>query len=397
MSQTSTATAESATTAEHRTDTQTRTGADPASTTEARTSTAPRPPGDGFAWVSWLRVVAIFGVICIHATGWSAKEPDARHTLTGQLAIGLDFFSRWAVPVFVMLSGTLLLDPARYRGGKDFLRKRALRLVPAILVWNVVYLAYRAVTVDEPLTPAFALRLFLTGKVWTALYFFWIVFGLALVTPVLIPWVAATSRRVQLLTGAAAALIPVLTLITVPTRHADTAWVETPWTWWVPYLGFYLLGYALRDVVLTGWRLLLAAAVAVGGSLELCWQWANPSHLAKAAEKYSPSESYYSLTVLLVAVSVYLLARALIRPDGRLHALAAPGPTAVGRRLGGATLGVFAVHLLVLDAVVALPVIGGREAADSALDLVVRCVLVFVVAYVISLLAARVPLLRRLF
>ena len=385
------------------TETETQTATEEGTTAEAgtaartRTAAAPVSGGDGLAWISWLRVVAIFGVVCIHATGWSAKEPHARHTMVGQVAIGLDFFSRWAVPVFVMLSGALLLDPARYRGGREFLRKRALRLVPAILAWNVVYLVYRAVTVDEPLTPAFALRLFLTGKVWTALYFFWIVLGLALVTPVLMPWVAVTARRVQLMAGAAAALIPVLTLLTVPVRRADTAWVETPWSWWVPYVGFYVLGFALRDVVLTGWRLLLAAGVAVGGSLLLCWQWANPSGLAQTAEKYSPSESYYSLTVLLVAVSVYLLARALIRPDGLLRGLSRRGTARLGRRLGDATLGVFAVHLLVLDAVVALPGVGGGATADSASELVARCVLIFLGAYAISLLGARVPVLRRLF
>jgi surface polysaccharide O-acyltransferase-like enzyme len=352
---------------------------------------------DGLAWLSWLRVLAIFGVVCIHGTGWSATEPDARHTLTGQLAIGLDFCFRWAVPVFVMLSGTLLLDPARHMGAGEFLRKRALRLVPAIIVWHAVYLIYRIVSVDSPLTASDAVGLILKGKLWTALYFFWIVLGLALVTPVLIPWIASTTRRAQVIAGGAAALIPVLTLMTVPVRGADAAWVETPWTWWVPYLGFYVLGYALRDVVLSGGRLMLAAAVAIGGSAVLCWQWANPEPLARTFEKYSPCESYYSLTVLLIAISVYLLARALIRPQGRLRGLTGHAPTRVGRRLGDATLGVFAVHQLVLDAIVALPGIGGEQAADSAPELVLRCVLVIVGAYVIALAAARIPLLRRIF
>ena len=217
-------------------------------------------------WVSWLRVVAIAGVVLIHTAGLTAIAPGARSSAQGQLGIALDFFSRWAVPVFVMVSGALLLDPSRFRNTRDFLRRRALRLVPAIVVWHLVYLAYRVAITDAPISAADAIRLTLTGRMWTALYFFWIVLGLAVITPVLVPWIATVSRRTQLIAGLVAASIPALTLVTVPIRGATLAWIETPWTWWIPYLGYYLLGHALRDVVVTRWRLVLTALLAVGGS-----------------------------------------------------------------------------------------------------------------------------------
>jgi surface polysaccharide O-acyltransferase-like enzyme len=372
----------------------------PASSSSHASSAAAR--SDGLAWVSWLRVVAIAAVVLIHVAGMTAVAPDARSTSQGELGILLDFVSRWSVPVFVMLSGALLLDPRRYRGHRDFLRRRALRLVPAVIVWHLVYLVYIVAFTGQAMSMHDVLERVLTGKLWTALYFFWIVIGLAVITPVLVPWIAVASRRAQLLVGLGAAALPALTVVTVPIRtdalwSADVSWVQTPWTWWIPYLGYYLLGYALRDVVLKSWRLALAAAAAIGCSVLLVWQWGQSTGAGGVLERYLPAEAYYSPTLILLAISVFLLARALIRPGGLLGVLSRRGPALAGRRLGDSTLGVFAVHLLVLQAVLHLPVIGGDDAASSFVQLLARCVTVFVVAYLIALVASRLPLVRRVF
>ena len=364
--------------------------------------TASATLGDGLAWISWTRVVAIFGVVCIHVAGLTAIAPDARDTAQGQLAIVLDFASRWTVPGFVMLSGALLLDPARYRGPGHFMRRRAARLIPAVIVWNLVYLTFLLVTDQKNLDLLRTLELFFTGRLYTALYFLWIVLGLAIITPVLVPWVASATRRAQVVAGLAAAAMPALTVITVPIRtdiewKADMSWVETPWTWWIPYLGYYLLGYALRDVVLTGWRLALAAATALGGTGMLIWQWEKGQGAVGLLERFVPAEAYYSPTLIAITIAVFLCARALIRPRGLLRVLCRRGPALAGRRLGDSTLGVFAVHLLVLEAVFSLPVVGGAPAASTVSELLARCAIVFGVSYLIALLAARVPGVRRVF
>ncbi|HET8615684.1 MAG TPA: acyltransferase family protein [Actinomycetales bacterium] len=356
---------------------------------------AKAPERVSLAWVSWLRVLAITAVVLIHVAGLSAVFAGGRSTTVGRVGIVLDFGSRWAVPVFVMLSGTLLLDPARFRGASDFLRRRAWRLVPPVVFWHAVYLALVVVQGQQHLDAATLTRRILTGQLWTALYFFWIVLGLALVTPVLVPWLAASGRVAHLVVGLAAALMTCLTLLTVPVRDAPLAWVETPWTWWVPYLGFYLLGFALRDVVLPAWGVVLGALTAAVACALLALQWRQHSGMLGALERHSPAESYYSPTVLLISVCVFLVARGLVRPDGALAGLARGAPARVGRRLGDATLGVFGVHLLVLEVVLRLPVVGGERGATSVGLLVTRCVVVLVAAYVFSLVARRLPLLRR--
>ncbi|MGI8457408.1 MAG: acyltransferase [Propionibacteriaceae bacterium] len=358
----------------------------------------PTVPGDGgLSWLSWLRVAAMAAVVLIHVAGLTAIAPDARSTAPGRVAIVANSSSRWAVPVFVMMSGTLLLDPARYRGARRFLRRRALRLVPAVVFWHLVYLGYLAVATDRSLDPGTLAQQILTGRLWTALYFFWIVLGLAVVTPLLIGWVATATRRAQLAAGAFLSALGPLCLVTVPLRHAPYAWLQTAWTWWIPYLGYYLLGYALRSVVLRRWSLVGGVLVAAAGSALLGWHWRRGTGVAGLLERYTPAESYYSPTLVLIAVSVFLVARATMRPAGMLRVACRPVAAVLGRRLGEVTLGVFGVHLLVLELVLRLPVLGGNPAADSVGQLLTRCVTVFVLAYLIALVASRLPVLRRVF
>jgi hypothetical protein len=192
-----------------------------------------------------------------------------------------------------------------------------------------------------------------------------------------------------------------LSVITVPLRSdldwsADVSWVETPWTWWIPYLGFYLLGYALRDVVLRAWALSACAGTACSLSALLVWQWGRQGGFGGLLERFVPAEAYYSPVTVVLAVAVFLTARGLVRPAGFLAPLARGRLARIGRKLGDATLGVFAVHLLVLEVAERMPFIGGEAGALQPDELLARFGFVLAGAYAFSLTCARLPYLRRL-
>lgn len=360
--------------------------------TTAREHTSTR---EELAWISWLRVVAIAGVVTIHTAAATTAIEDARDQWRGLLAIVLDIGAVFTVPVFVMISGALLLDPARYRGARDFLRRRAWRLVPAILVWHLFYLGFRYWYKDETFTWNQVVNEFLNGRTYTALYFFWIVLGLALITPVLVPWIATASRKAVLVAGAAAAAMPILTMATLELRGTAVTWIVTPWTWWTPYLGFYLLGWALRGVVLRGFALAGVAVAATGLGAMTIWQWNNPA-APDWLQTVSPV-TYYGLGVHLYSIAVFLLAQGLIRTDGLLNGLARPRAAGLGRVLGDATMGVFALHLAVLGVMVDEQWIGDDLAAASVAELLLRIAVVLVATYAIVLVARLIPGLRRVF
>lgn len=90
------------------------------------------------AWLDYLRVFSILAVI----TGHVIADFYARFGEVGPvewwLSNVLGILARSAVPVFVMVSGAVLLGKSYTLEG--FYKKRAVRLIPPIVFWNLVYL-----------------------------------------------------------------------------------------------------------------------------------------------------------------------------------------------------------------------------------------------------------------
>lgn len=344
-------------------------------------------------WVSWMRVFAICGVVTIHVTGATAIRPDARSTTVGMLAILLNRGFNFTVPIFVMLSGALLLAPSRYRGDGDFLRRRALRLVPAIVFWHLFYWGFRVLYLGHEVPWQSALRLTLRGQLFTALYFFWIVLGLAVVTPVLVAWIARSSRRAVLIGAAIAVSMSALSPLTVTIRDAPVVWIESPWTWWLPYVGVYLLGWGLRGIVLHRIAVVIAVLACVAITAAIVWMFRRPDVPWWFSGLFG---GYYSLGVQLYAALVFLVGQAVLRRGRALGWTVRGRPAELGQLLGQVTLGVFALHLAVLTVSYDLPFVGGTPAAGSVVELLGRLGLVLVVSFVLAILLRQIPLVRRL-
>ena len=85
-----------------------------------------------------LRVVASFAVVVIHVAAMHWKNTDANSSAWLTMN-AWDAVSRFAVPVFVMISGALFLNPNRPFSMKKVLKKNIFRLVIAFVVWTVFY------------------------------------------------------------------------------------------------------------------------------------------------------------------------------------------------------------------------------------------------------------------
>jgi surface polysaccharide O-acyltransferase-like enzyme len=99
----------------------------------------PTAKTENIDWISNLRLIALYAVIVLHCTA-----PVLRY---GKVPLAdwwvADFLNaavRFAVPVFVMITGALLLHK-EYEIG-SFLKKRLLRVVVPFLFWSLVYIWY---------------------------------------------------------------------------------------------------------------------------------------------------------------------------------------------------------------------------------------------------------------
>jgi surface polysaccharide O-acyltransferase-like enzyme len=285
------------------------------------------------AWMDSARVVAIVVVVLIHVL---APTVEGRGVDVGSapwwLANALNSASRWSVPVFLMISGALALDPRRVSRPRDFYRRRWQRIGIPLVVWTAVYLAFRALVLQPDLTAAEAAQSVGRGAPFLQLYFLYILAALALITPFLKVITRHATWRMVLGFGAVMLLLGVVDQLLV---YALGVGEPTAVTRFLPFTGYYVLGWALRDVVLRR-RGVVVAAVVAGASVAVVALLAAVGDFGTLG-RYA--YGFLSLPVAAMSVATFLLLHALF--DDRAGWLQRVAPYAFG---------VFLVHGLLVFA-----------------------------------------------
>lgn len=373
-----------------------------------RTETAPpaeSPPAGSIAgqlaYTSYLRVVAIIGVVLIHTAGLTYGNHELRHTGVWWVASLATFSTKWAVPTFVMVSGALLLRPPVDRTVSLFYRRRLSRIGIPLVVWHIVYITVAATILTTAVPPRKILARFLRGESYTGLYFFWLILGLYVITPLLWPLVEATSRRALGVVGALLMATSALNqsawnVISRLEGGSSPAGDPTLFTQFVPYIGFFILGYAMRDVIVRGTgRVLALAALTLALCLELTWQVTGPFVFGiPAANRLNilMPVSYQGWVLGAAAVAVFVLAHSVMHPQSRW---AQPRAARRARAVGDLALGVYATHQVVLIALMRIPGHNWPQGAKTLPQLVALCTATLLGAVVMTMVIKRIPLLRR--
>jgi surface polysaccharide O-acyltransferase-like enzyme len=154
-------------------------------------------------WANNLRAAATLGVIFIHTssylTGSLGKEPQSNWIIS----IVMNTMVRWSVPVFVMLTGTFVLD--NYNDKIiPFLKKAFFKIVVPFLIWSTVYLLFNFW--DNVLGPNlslyerahFVIEKFITGTA-VHLWYVYMIICVYLVIPIFARWVRASQKAEQFL------------------------------------------------------------------------------------------------------------------------------------------------------------------------------------------------------
>jgi surface polysaccharide O-acyltransferase-like enzyme len=140
-----------------------------------------------FAWADRLRNLATLLVIAIHVSGPLAEQLPDMNTWAWWISNWWDGTARASVPIFVLLSGALLLSKDYPTG--PFLKKRLTKVLVPGLFWMCIYMLYSYIAKQQPATFVQAIRTIVEGPVHYHLWFIYLIVGLYLVYPLLRPWV----------------------------------------------------------------------------------------------------------------------------------------------------------------------------------------------------------------
>ncbi len=203
--------------------------------------------GDISIPVDLIRTVAIVLVILLHA----AIEPNLTVDFMSPQGVQLwwtshayEAFSITCVPLFVMLTGALLLQPSKVDEPiRVFLKKRWNRIGIPILFWAAAYFVWRFFVRGE----TFNLNSILQGLLAGPYFHFWFLYllvGLYLLTPILRVIVAHADLRIikyfLFIWFLGTGIIPLLTLYS--TISPQTMWFKQTVFVLTGMVGYFILG-----------------------------------------------------------------------------------------------------------------------------------------------------------
>jgi surface polysaccharide O-acyltransferase-like enzyme len=367
-------------------------------------------------WLSWARIVAIVGVVAIHVCSHLTLEWGTVTARQWHFGTFLQAASRFSVPLFLMVSGAVLLRPRPGERLRDFYRRRASRVAIPLVVWTCGYLVFDAWTHGRPITPYLFVQGFLWGKPYYHLYFLYVVAGLYLVTPFLRTFVAAADRRMVL--AATVCLLGLSSLDKIQHFYMGGGGFNA-FSYFVPFLGYYLAGYVVATTRLPWPRrtvALGAAAVFVGTTVTVhvgTWWMFGALGVQHGRILYD----YHAPTIVVASIAMAFFLRAVFgdhdlgtatvpaRPGTAQPDTARPASSAAGRpwwvtprvrRYADLTFGVFLLHPLPLELLVrrdqpefASPYVDIAFHLGVIVALVVGCA-------VVTFVLRQVPVLRRL-
>jgi surface polysaccharide O-acyltransferase-like enzyme len=128
-------------------------------------------------WPDLIRVFAIFLMVVLHVSALYAVEWDGQSRLSWWGANLIDSYSRMCVPLFIMLSGALLLG--RSEIFTVFYKKRLSRLVKPWLFWSLIYGVVNFIQANE----ASSIKRLVVGTVWSGFWILPLLLSIYLVSP----------------------------------------------------------------------------------------------------------------------------------------------------------------------------------------------------------------------
>lgn len=197
---------------------------------------------DNLIWLNALRCVATFSVILLHLSvpvvnNFNKILPES--WLTGNIINGIN---RFCVPVFLMISGVLLLG--KNYSLETFLTKRITRIVLPFIFWSIIYFLIKINPFD---TIEVNIMIFLKGIKQGMEYHLWYIYmiiGLYLFLPIINGWVKNASEHEVIYF---LLIWMIVLLLNLP--FFNKFFTRIDFRYFSGFIGYAVLGYFLNNYI----------------------------------------------------------------------------------------------------------------------------------------------------
>lgn len=362
------------------------------------------PSGDRIVFVDYIRVVACFLVMLVHASeNFYAADASG---LAGNVSLLANesnrfwvafydgFCGRISVPLFMIVSAFLLVPMKSGVTMGDFYKRRFKRIIPPMVIFMLLYtflpLAWGGMSWEQSLSDLKMLPLnfpSMAGHLW----FMYPLISLYLIIPVVSPWLERASAKEELtflgLFGIST-FIPWIHRFISPEIWGECFWNGFTMLWYCSgYLGYlvmahyirYHLDWSRKKKLIAGSLCLLGGAAFTGWSF---WYMGTPGQTIETP-LLEWSWEFCTPNVLLASFGAFLLFSCIERKET---------PKLV-RKLSDMSFGMYLMHLFFLGPI-ARVLIGGSVAEPLVpVYLAIPCVaiLTFICCAVTTRILSLIP------
>jgi surface polysaccharide O-acyltransferase-like enzyme len=341
--------------------------------------------------VDLIRTLAIGLVVLLHASN-EALQASSVPMPYWWTALIYKSLSLSCVPLFVMLSGALLLQPEKlHEPIRVFLKKRLSRIGLAFVFWSMVYLAWGFYVYNVPVTLDNVVQGIVKDLFTGAWYHFWFIYliiGLYLITPILRVIIAygtpRISRYLVALWFAGVAVLPLFQLGLGYTLDAGVFVLGG-------FIGYFVMGDYLQKITARNAILYGLLAASFVGTIFGTWLMTYPLSGLQQSNYFL---GYLTVNVIVGSVALYLLLLK-VKPDW-------PGPNHPLRPLVQAissnTLPIFLFHIIILETFERglLGFTISYTTLNPIVEIPLLAALTFFITLGLVLLMRRVPILNKL-
>lgn len=332
-----------------------------------------------------LRAIAIVGVLLLHAATPYVVLYGKIDADDWQTGIIYNALSRWCVPIFLMISGALLLG-RKEEPLKDFFKKRANKILLPFIVWSLVYYAWATYMWNPGYSAKEFLILFFNNNVYYHLWYFYALIGIYLLAPIFNVFVNYASRQMI------GYVVGLWILFYGGFRYYSYLF-SNDFTLFFPlseYIGFFLLGYYLAKFeVAKKWRMFIYGIGAIGAVETIV----RTNALTEVQGQFtSYAFSYSSPNVIAMSIALFVFLKYWVNKkteSGNYQT------NPIIQLIGQTSFGIYLVHAMVLDKVRPLFFEGSELFMKPLVAIPLQILIVLVISIIIVRIFQKIPWLRK--
>lgn len=315
-----------------------------------------------------LRVISMIMVIIIHIANVYCRSFGMISTKSYLISLIFNTICRVSVPIFFMISGSLLLDRSF---NKEKYLKRVLKYVILIVVWDIIYLVweyfYLGITYNK-------LYMLVIDPYRAHLWFLYTILVLYTIQPLLKLIMDKSNNVVKIILLTVWIILSLASMINPYVAKFFTIF---------SYIGYFIIGKYLYDFIkkydLRKYNISLVLIMIICFSISI---WMNYSLSIKLNQFYNLFFAYRTPFIMISSFALYVLIISNYRKDSLNKFITG---------LSDLSLGVYLIHGIFLDVTVKVFI---YSSINSLIGIPIFTVIIFVLSIISTFIIKKIKYLN---